>query len=375
MKKSLIALAALATVATAAQAQSSVTVYGVLDAGVTQVSNTTGVAAVTGLTNGGLSTPRIGFRGVEDLGGGLKAGFTLEAEFLVDNGSQGSTAEALFARESSVSLSANAGEVKLGRFNAFGYGLLAKFDGLGGNNIGGAVATGNRQARIENAIQYTTPKVNGLQAGVQTGTRTSSTTATYGEVAGSTSGNRASGLFVSYDQGPLELAVTYGDERDYRGDKYKDYTSAFARYDFGVVKVVLGGVKQDIARETASASTTASSNTSETSTWASGDTRKTEKVFLGVNAPISGTKLTVNGQVEQIKYTLEGGATRKPVVYTAGLNYALSKRTTAYAIYAVAKDDNGSSQDIVDSGKLSGFSGSYAGADKQAASIGIRHTF
>jgi len=367
-------LAALATVATAAQAQSSVTIYGILDAGVTQVSNTSGVAAVTGLTNGGLSTPRIGFRGVEDLGGGLKAGFTLEAEFLVDNGSQGSTPEALFARESSVSLSGNLGEAKLGRFNIFTYGLLAKFDGLGANNIGGAVATGNRPARIENAVQYVTPKLNGLQAGVQTGTRTSSSTATYGEVAGDTSGNRTNGIFVSYDQGPLELAVGYSDERDYAASKIKDYQFAFARYDFGVAKVVLGALNQDIARAAASASTTAANNTSST-TFAATDTRKTDKLFLGANVPVKGTNFTLNGQVEQIKYTLNNGTVRKPVVYTANVNYALSKRTTVYAIYAVAKDDNGSSQDIVDSGKLSGFSGSYAGADKQAASIGVRHTF
>ena len=365
-------MAALATVATAAQAQSNVTIYGVIDTGYARVSNTTVDKSVSGLANGGLSTSRLGFRGTEDLGAGLKAKFALEAEFLADNGSQASTAEALFARESSVGLEGSFGEVKLGRVNQFGYALLAKFDGFGGNNVGGAVATGQRQARSENTVQYVTPKFNGIQAGIQTGTRTSSTTATYGEVAGETDGNRTNSYFVSYDQGPLELAYVYSDERDVAGEKYRDFNTAFARYNFGVARVVLGYVQQNIDRKVASASTTQASNTSST-TFSATDARETQKLFLGVNVPMG--KTTLNAQVEQIEYTLENGATRKPTVYTLGANYAFSKRTTAYAIYAKANQDNGSAQDLVDSGKWSGFNGSIANKDKSAYTVGIRHTF
>ena len=80
MKKSLIALAALATVATAAQAQSSVAVYGLLDAGVSSnfTANSSG-QTLTAAANGILATSRLGFRGTEDLGGGLKANFNLES--------------------------------------------------------------------------------------------------------------------------------------------------------------------------------------------------------------------------------------------------------------------------------------------------------
>ncbi len=391
MKKSLIALAALATVATAAQAQSSVTIYGVVDAGVASVTGKTSGTAntttqsnityvggaqgqrVTGMVNGGLSTSRLGFRGVEDLGGGLKAGFTLEAEFLADNGSQTSTAEALFARESSLGLSGGFGELKLGRVNQFGYALLAKFDALGGNNVGGAVATGNRQARSENTVQYVTPKYNGFQAGIQTGTRTSSTTATYGEVTGEVSGNRTNSYFASYDNGPLELAYIYSDERDYNGDKYRDFNTAFARYNFGVARIVAGYVQQNFDRKVATASTTASSNTSS-ATWATGDTRKTTKTFVGVNVPVT-SAVAVNAQVEQIKYDLEGAASQKPTVYTLAATYAFSKRTTAYGIYATVKQDGNSRQDIVDSGKFAGFSGVTGGIDKSAYVVGLRHTF
>ena len=103
MKKSLLALAAMGAFAGAAQAQSSVTVYGVLDVGyINQKSDGTGTTATTTASNSFIgtsaeTTSRLGFRGTEDLGSGLKANFVLESEFLADNGSQNSTAEALFA--------------------------------------------------------------------------------------------------------------------------------------------------------------------------------------------------------------------------------------------------------------------------------------
>ena len=82
MKKSLIALAVLAA-SGAAMAQSSVTLFGVVDEA---VSYTNGKTNWNGINSGGNATSRIGFRGVEDLGGGLKAGFVLEQGFYVDQG-------------------------------------------------------------------------------------------------------------------------------------------------------------------------------------------------------------------------------------------------------------------------------------------------
>ena len=97
MKKSLLALAALGAFAGTAQAQSSVTLYGVVDANIEYVSNMSSTAAGTagfpgrgenkfGVTSGGLSGSRWGLRGVEDLGGGMKALFVLESGFGVDDG-------------------------------------------------------------------------------------------------------------------------------------------------------------------------------------------------------------------------------------------------------------------------------------------------
>ncbi|MFM1869601.1 MAG: hypothetical protein RLY99_345, partial [Pseudomonadota bacterium] len=165
MKKSLIALAALATVATAAQAQSSVTIYGVMDAGVTTVDKISATSGrVTGLTSGGLSTSRIGFKGTEDLGGGLSAGFTLETEILPDTGAQGSSSAVLFERGAFLTLaSKDLGSVSLGRQNFDEYATAAGFDPFAGNNIGGWVAQSQYgQVRFNNGVTLKTPTLGGL---------------------------------------------------------------------------------------------------------------------------------------------------------------------------------------------------------------------
>ena len=117
MKKSLTALAALA-VAGLASAQSSVTLFGVIDAGVTYQSATSR-DATTGLSskqskwslaNSGYNSSRLGFRGTEDLGGGLAASFWLEAPITNDDGATGVST---FNRRSTVSLSGGFGEVRL----------------------------------------------------------------------------------------------------------------------------------------------------------------------------------------------------------------------------------------------------------------------
>jgi len=109
MKLKLLALAAL-TFAAGAHAQSSVTLFGVVDASVVRMSSNTN--SVTGLSSGGQSSSRLGFRGVEDLGGGLKAGFWLEGGLNTDNGT---AAGFRFDRRSTVSIAGGFGEVRLGR--------------------------------------------------------------------------------------------------------------------------------------------------------------------------------------------------------------------------------------------------------------------
>jgi len=374
VKKSLIALAALATVATAAQAQSSVTIYGIIDAGIARSTNTNSSGqSVTGMANGGLATSRLGFRGTEDLGSGLKANFVLEAEFLADAGSQASTAEALFARQSTVGLEGGFGRVDLGRINAGSYALQARFDPMGANNIGGIIATGQiGQVRVENSVTYTSPTFSGLQVALQTGTRTSSTTGTYGEIAGEVSGNRNNTASLSYSAGKLELAAYVADSKDAAGTKLHNNTGAFARYDFGVARVTAGYINVDYKNKAATASTTAASNT--TAAWASGNTVETTKVFAGVNVPVS-TNLTITGLVEQIQYKRYTSTDQEPMIYTLGATYNLSKRTALYGIYSRVNQDNSSAQTNVSTTKFAEFSGASAGLDKSSYAVGIRHSF
>ncbi|MGD9760499.1 MAG: porin, partial [Comamonas sp.] len=109
-----VALACLASLPGAASAQSKVELFGVVDVGVAHLGGSG--ASKTGLSTGGANISRLGFRGTEDLGGGLKAGFWLEAGLDVDSGAGKATGGGLnFNRRSTVSLMGNWGEVRLGR--------------------------------------------------------------------------------------------------------------------------------------------------------------------------------------------------------------------------------------------------------------------
>ena len=128
MKKSLIALAAVAA-SGAAMAQSSVTLYGVVD---TSVAYVKGDKSVSGLLNNGAATSRLGFRGVEDLGNGLKAEFVLEGAVSPDNG--GSSFD--FKRQSTVGLAGEFGQVRLGRALTASYNAVSRYDVFGTNGLG-----------------------------------------------------------------------------------------------------------------------------------------------------------------------------------------------------------------------------------------------
>jgi len=217
MKKSLIALAVLAA-SGAAMAQSSVTLYGVADAGVTYVN---GDKNWSGVTSGNNMASRIGFRGVEDLGGGLKANFRLEAGLLLDDGTGNSgydvsnAANGLaFKRQSTVGLEGGFGEVRLGRELTAAYNATARYDVFGSVGIAqsrlwanGGVADDGKTAyntakttnqRVSNAITYVSPNFSGFKVGVNYG---------FGEVAGANSDRQYMGLGATYDNGPISLGL------------------------------------------------------------------------------------------------------------------------------------------------------------------------
>ncbi len=237
MKKTLLALAVLAAAGTAS-AQSSVTIFGVIDANARWLKN--GDTDVKQLGTDGLSSSRLGFRGVEDLGGGLKAGFWLESALNADTGSINSSGK-FWHRRSTVSLEGGFGEVRLGRDYSPTYTAISDFDAFGDVGVGkfsniqsgalGATAV-NTNSRIDNAVQYFLPSNLG---GV------------YGNVAVAagegTVGNKYVGGRAGYKAGPLNIGAGYGQtDANVAEDRYKVATVG-ASYDFGVLRL-LGSVSQ-----------------------------------------------------------------------------------------------------------------------------------
>ena len=215
MKKSLIALAVLAA-SGAAMAQSSVTLYGVADAGVTYLN---GADNWSGVTSGNNLTSRLGFRGVEDLGGGLKANFVIEGGFNLDNGDGASgyagakAGEGFqFKRRSTVGLSGGFGEVRMGRELTAAFNATARYDVFGSVGIGqsrlwadGGVVDASANAtavttnqRISNALTYVAPDFSGFKFGLNYG---------FGETTASNSDSGYLGAGLTYDNGPLSLGL------------------------------------------------------------------------------------------------------------------------------------------------------------------------
>ncbi|MFT4064054.1 porin [Paraburkholderia sp.] len=213
MKQSLLALSILGTFAGTAYAQSSVTLYGLVDAGVminTNAKNVVNGKNVGGRqfqvdSNGGTQGSRWGIKGVEDIGGGLKTIFVLESGINLSNGAfgQGNTA---FGRQAFVGLSSNTfGTVTLGRqydsVNDYvgNYGFAAAYGGSTTEHPGD-LDNVNHTFRANNTIKYASPNYSGLTFGG---------TVSLGGVAGNISQSSGYSLGANYGQGPVGVGVAY----------------------------------------------------------------------------------------------------------------------------------------------------------------------
>ncbi|MES2878067.1 MAG: porin, partial [Pseudomonadota bacterium] len=171
MKKSLVALAALAVVG-AASAQSTVTMYGLIDLSVTNQNDKVTLnganidASKNSVKSGVLNGSRIGFKGTEDLGGGLKANFVLEYSVQPDEGSAGTT---MANRQSFVGLSGGFGALTIGRQYTPYYSVVGVLDQAGVIDAPGMVVNAHFLGglRRDNAIQYVSPSFGGVTATVQ----------------------------------------------------------------------------------------------------------------------------------------------------------------------------------------------------------------
>jgi GBP family porin len=205
MKKSLLTFGVLSTFAGAAQAQNTVTLYGLIDAGITYTNNQDGnknFQATSGAVNGS----RWGLKGSEDLGGGLKAIFQLESGFSIMTGKLGQGSRE-FGRQAFVGLSSDqAGSITLGRQYDSVVDYLAPLSLTGTPNGGTQFAHPfdndnlDNSFRISNSVKYQSVNYGGLKFGGLYG---------FSNDAGGFATNRAYSLGASYNYGPMNVAAGY----------------------------------------------------------------------------------------------------------------------------------------------------------------------
>ena len=348
MKKSLVALAALAFVGIAS-AQSSVTLFGVVDA--TVAFGNGSIANRTQLTNSGYNSSRLGFRGTEDLGGGLNASFWLEAGVNNDNGSgvntntnnqvTGATGGGglTFNRRSTVSLAGAFGEVRLGRDYTPQFWNQTVFDPFGTNGVGTTQTLnsglgGTTAVRASNSIGYFLPAMGGIygQAQLYMGENLKNGAATERD------GNGAA-MRVGYAAGPINAAFAYSETKFAAGNIKS--TNVGASYDLGVAKLA-GLYTRDNNSITADG----------------------KGYLLGVNAPMGA------GEIRAAYSTYKIDSANDPKTNKLALGYVhnMSKRTALYTTVARVSNRGGAAQAL--NGASTAVNSNSTGLD-----IGVRHSF
>jgi len=400
MKKSLLALATLGAFAGAAQAQSSVSVYGIMDGSYSSIeanqTTTAGVKSSHKVRNtvngdGALSTSRLGFRGVEDLGGGKSAQFVLEFDLInIGTGGTGdgqaqaatgvagastSTGRGFGPRYSYIGLSDKAlGTLRLGRQESAIHGPIASNLAGGANNVLGSLYSGlDSQSQLgstqtpairphnvfyDNAITFLSNNMSGVTVQLQTAQNSYSASDTT-----PSAGARASGGSITYtgvknlrvDTGMVVEAVTVANISNLQ----RTTKMIGANYDFGIVKAFALHTQNKVE------------NLNNLSGKILGDTKLTE---IGVNAPVTkvvnvfGSYFTGNRSNDSTSTTIvssTGTAVLAKVDvkgYQLGTTYAFSKRTTAYGIYG--------KQELKGTSDATG-----AKVDGSMYAVGLRHSF
>jgi predicted porin len=387
MKKLLIASAALAMVTGTAQAQSTVSVYGLIDAGYATSSTSYGAGLETNQKNvgglhsangtGSLSGSRLGFRGTEDLGGGLKANFQFESAILFSNGG-GATSVAAATTDTTASnaagftganlrqgwlgLSGGFGEFRIGTVNSLAKDATESIDPLSGVTITGVFAqSGLATTRPTNAITYLSPRVSGFQVQAQYDEGESNTSTTVGK------DNYASALAVNYVAGPFTAMASMENRKNVGyaaasalvdivgtdilniGADASDAQSVdkVAHKAYGATYTVAGVKLAAMATEVKYTDTVAANN------------GKIKSTLLGATVPV-GTNMVVYASVSDGEIVDTGVKTHDIKGYQLVGQYNLSKRTNAYVALGQSKYDSPTAN---------------ADIEINQAAIGLRHSF
>jgi predicted porin len=308
-------------------AQSSVSIYGLADIAFARTT-ATGAASQNVISSGGVNSSRFGFKGTEDLGGGLKANFVLEQGFNIDNGTQ-AVAGTAFSRQAFVGFSGGFGEARIGK-------VFTAFDDIQGN--ANAVFDSNVLApqvnvwasstyndKVNNSVYYATPTFSGFKGAVSY---------TLGEnaVVNGAAATHTSSLNGTYTAGPLYVGVGFQTEQTQGVAQSNDFTRLNATYDLGVAKLLAGYGRAVIGAT--------SSNDYQ----------------VGVDYPVSAALVLSGGVARSLD---NDAANTARTGYGFGAAYSLSKRTTVYGGYQHSNKTATGAADI----------------DGSTLAAGVKHTF
>ncbi|KWA71390.1 porin [Burkholderia ubonensis] len=364
MNKTLIVAAAAASFATVAHAQSSVTLYGVLDAGITYQSNVQPAAGQAGKSRfsmgSGIDQSRFGLRGSEDLGGGLKAIFTLESGFNIGNGKFANN-NGMFNRQAFVGLSSQYGTVTLGKQYDAVQDYLAPLTATG--TWGGTYfahhenndrLSTNGDVALNNTVKFTSANYAGLQFG---GTYSFSNDTNFGN-------NRAYSGGLSYQFQGLKLGAAYsqanvgsntsGATSNLLQGRNRMYGVA-AGYAFGPAQVGAAWTQSRLDNQ-ANGNPTVRTDNYEV------NAKYNLTPALGLGAAYTYTNAKVAGQSQHWNQ------------FGLQADYALSKRTDVYA-QAVYQRSSKNASAAIYNGDVDPTTRTSSSINQTAATVGLRHRF
>jgi predicted porin len=335
MKKSILTVAMLGAVSSMAQAQTSVTVYGSIDNGIRNLTNTTanGDSKVSMGSLGTYNPNRLGFKGVEDLGDGLNAHFTLESGFNGGTGALDNATNTLFNRSAFVGLGGDFGTVDVGRQYNVAFKTMVPYEPLHVKFIYIALAMpATSGVRNNNDVQYSKTF----------GPVTARAEYAAGEVAGSTTNGSTEAVGLSYSQGSFYLGTAYTQKKTLGAGgaffDYKHYTVG-AAYTLGDLRFSGGYTSEKQATTTV-------------------DTTN-KYIMTGVNYSIT-PAIEVSLAYYSIKNSTANVGGKRDITFLTG-TYYLSKRTNLYA--------------EIDSARFSGSSIPVGQTHQNGFSVGVAHQF
>ncbi|MFZ6773518.1 porin [Undibacterium sp. SXout7W] len=356
----LTALSSSMILATSASAQSNVTVYGIVDAGLV-IENGGSAGRVTKLTSGAASASRIGFKGTEDLGGGVAALFTLETGVKIDTGEL-DAANTIFNRQAFVGLKSSTGTITMGRqYTPYHMTLVNVADPFGTGMAGTSknlFPDSGANVRSSNTLLYASPVLSGFSAEVAY---------SFGEQAGNSAAGRQFGAALGYAAGPLSVRLAYNNKNsDVVASSgvaavSKDNgtnTLLAVNYDLGVAKLFFAyGVDKGFNSAPLGNSNNPYGGVKPT---ASIDGNE---ILLGISTPLAGGTILASVMRKDDKTSLNQDANSWGIGYT----YPLSKRTSWYAAYASIDNKNGAGYTVANN--------TESGSGNRAINLGVRHSF